>query len=220
MKKLCIFDLDGTLTNTITAISHFGNTALSIIGLPPIKEELYKKMVGDGRTVLIHRMLQFYKSDTEENFVKVCAQYDKNYEADPMYKTKAYDGIKSMLDKLLKNDIGIAVCSNKPDNVVKDVVRMVFGDTFDLVHGAEDKKPVKPDPYCALKIAKEAGMAAEDCFFVGDTNVDMYTAANANMTSIGVLWGFRDRKELVEAGAEYIAENPDEVAEIILGHSI
>ena len=215
MKKLCIFDLDGTLTNTIPAIAHFGNTALASQGFAPIETEKYKKLVGDGRTVLIHRMLAYYDADTPEMFDKVCAEYDRCYEADPMYKTGPYDGIPELLNELKALGVKIAVCSNKPHNVVCSVVKTVFGDMFDIVKGIAGGDKTKPDPGCALKIMANEGCGRGECVFIGDTNVDIFTAKAAGIESIGVLWGFRDRRELEEAGAEHIAERPDEILRIV-----
>lgn len=215
MKKLCIFDLDGTLTNTITAIAHFGNTALASRGFAPIETEKYKKFVGDGRTVLIHRMLEYYGADTPEMFDSVCAEYDRCYEADPMYKTGPYDGIPELLKKLKAAGVKIAVCSNKPHNVVCDVVKTVFGDMFDIVRGISDGDKTKPDPDCALKIMAAEGCTRGECVFIGDTNVDINTAKAAGVESIGVLWGFRDRQELEDAGAEHIVQYPYEILKIL-----
>lgn len=216
LKKLCIFDLDGTLTNTITAIAHFGNTALAAIQLPPIETEKYKVLVGDGRTVLIHRMLRYYDVDTPENFDKVCREYDRCYEADPMYKTDAYEGIRELLQDLKRHNIKTAVCSNKPHNVVCDVVKTVFDDSFDAVKGIEDGDKTKPNPDNALKIMNSLGAKREECLFIGDTNVDIRTAVNAQIESIGVLWGFRDEQELREAGAMHIIHAPSEILNIAL----
>ncbi len=214
--KVCIFDLDGTLTNTINAIAHFGNLALTTFGFRPIPTEDYKHYVGDGRTVLIHRMLNSQNADTEENFEKVCRVYDENYEADPLYDTDAYDGIRPLLTELKSRGIRTAVCSNKPDNVAKDVILKIFGDgVFDAVSGVIDGFPTKPEPYTALKITEKLGVTSSDCVFIGDTNVDIRTGKNAGMTTIGVLWGFRDRAELTEAGADYIISHPSEILNII-----
>lgn len=213
--KVCIFDLDGTLTNTLNAIAHFGNTALTAFGFEPIPVSDYKRYVGDGRTVLIHRMLNARNADTEENFEKVCRVYDQNYEADPLYDTDAYGGIRELLSNLKKRGIKIAVCSNKPDNVVRDVVKIIFGDIFDAVSGVIDGFPTKPEPYSALKIAEKLGAAPEDCLFIGDTNVDIFTAKNAGMTSVGVTWGFRDYEELADANANYIVDFPEDILKIV-----
>ena len=215
MKKLCIFDLDGTLTDTITAIAHFGNTALGAIGLAPVEKDKYKKFVGDGRVLLIHRMLDYYNADTHENYEKVCREYDRCYEADPMYKTDAYEGIREVIDELRGMGVKLAVCSNKPHNVVCDVVKTVFGDKFDIVRGVEDGGKTKPDPESALDIISRAGVSAEECVFIGDTNVDIRTAKNAGIESIGVLWGFRDEKELRDAGADHIIEHPSEIIKTV-----
>ena len=213
--KACIFDLDGTLTDTLTAISHFGNLALCECGFKTFPKECYKKFVGDGRKKLIERMLDAQQALTDENYNKVCRIYDENYEKNPMYKTDAYEGIKDMIQILKESGIKIAVCSNKPHNVVCDVVKTVFGENvFDCVYGVCEGAQVKPNPECAEKIIRELGADKNECIFIGDTNVDIFTAKNAGIKSIGVLWGFRDREELISAGTDYIAEKPDEILKI------
>ena len=213
--KACIFDLDGTLTDTLTAIAHFGNAALSANGFDTYDTDRYRSFVGDGRRKLIERMLDAQGKLNEENYAAVCAAYDAAYEADPLYKTTAYKGINELLTALKASGMHLAVCSNKPDNVVHGVIERVFApDTFDCVRGAIDGGAVKPDPSSALEIAEKLGARPDECLFIGDTNVDIFTAKNAGMTSVGVLWGFRDREELEEANADYIIAAPEELLQI------
>ena len=216
MTKLCIFDLDGTLMNTIPAISHFGNTALKEFGFPEIEPDRYKLLVGNGRDLLIHRMLAEFDSDTEENFENVGKAYDSGYEADPLYKTAPYDGILDLLDALKEKGITLAVLSNKPDNVTQDVVRLFFGDRFDIIAGQKKGIAPKPDPAGVYAILEELNITAEESFFIGDTYVDISTGKNAGIESIGVLWGFRDEAELKGAGADHIVDKASEILDIIL----
>lgn len=216
MTKLCIFDLDGTLTNTIPAISHFGNNALAKFGFPEIPADRYKILVGNGRDLLIHRMLEEVGADNEENFDNVGKAYDAGYEADPLYMTAPYEGITELLDDLKAAGIKIAVLTNKPDNVAQDVVKLFFGNRFDLIVGQKPGGKVKPDPEGAFFIAKELGAEASECVFIGDTYVDISTGKNAGMESIGVLWGFRDEAELLNAGADHIVTAAPEILNIVL----
>ncbi len=216
MTKLCIFDLDGTLTDTLPAIAHFGNTALASHGFSEIPKESYKKLVGNGRDKLVHRMLRENGADTPENYEKVGKAYDAAYEAEPLFETKPYDGIVELLDSLINNGIKIAVLSNKPDNVAQDVVRLFFKDRFDAAYGQRSGIKIKPDPAAALEISKELGIDVSEAAFIGDTNVDIATGKNAGMKTIGVLWGFRDEDELLSAGADYIVSKPSEILDIIL----
>ena len=214
--KAVIFDLDGTLTNTLNAIAHFGNLALGTYGLPPIETEDYKYHVGDGRDKLIHRILAVSGNDNEEMFQKVGAVYDENYEKDFLYDTDAYDGIRELLKELKKRELKIAVCTNKPDNVAHFVVETIFGKgTFDIISGVKKGGATKPDPRAALQIAEAFGAMPRECIFMGDTNVDIRTAVNADMNSVGVLWGFRGEDELREAGAEHIVSKPGEILNLL-----
>ncbi len=215
MIKLCIFDLDGTLTNTLPAISHFGNTALCAHGFREIDMEKYKYLVGDGRDILIHRMLAENGADTPENFDAVGKTYDAAYEADPLYDTHPYDGIPELLHKLRGAGIKTAVLSNKPDNVACDVVNIFFSGLFDTAHGQRKGIKTKPNPEGALMILDELSVKAEETVFIGDTNVDINTGKNAGMKTIGAKWGFRTEKELSDAGADFIAGKPLDIAEII-----
>ena len=215
MTKLCIFDLDGTILDTLPAIAYFGNSALTKCGFSAVDEANYRYFAGDGRIILIHRMLKFLDADTPENYEKVSKIYDFEYEKEPNFNTKPFDGIPELLKKLKAMGIKLAVLSNKPDNVAQDVVKIFFGDTFDFVQGAVNNVRSKPEPDAALKICANLGISPENALFIGDTNVDMQTGKNAKIPACGVLWGFRDKQELLACGADFIAENPAEIAKII-----
>lgn len=215
MIKLCIFDLDGTLINSLPAISHFGNEALKRFGFATYEQEKYKHFVGDGAAVLIHRMLA--DNDTPENFKNVKTEYDRMYEADVLYSTLPYDGIPELLNSLRKNGIKTAVLSNKPHNVASEAVAQLFGDNaFDMVLGQREGIAKKPAPDGVFEILSCLNCTAEETLFIGDTNVDISTAKNAAILSVGVLWGFRDKEELQTAKADYIIDTPNEILSVAL----
>lgn len=212
--KLCIFDLDGTLTDTLSTIAYYGNAALTACGLPEIAVRDYKMLVGDGRDALIHRMLKKFDMDTQELFNKACGVYDRAYEAEVMYKTSVYEGIHEAISGLKKRGIIVTVLSNKPDNVVRMIVDKLFKDEFSAVYGQRESVRKKPDPEGAVMLAEEFGVPVCDCLFIGDTNVDIKTGRAAGMRTAGVLWGFRDEKELRDAGADYIVSKPVDLIKI------
>ncbi len=214
--SLCIFDLDGTLLNTLPTISHYGNSALAEVGFPEIALERYKYLIGDGRDVLIHRMLGEFDADTDDNFLKARKAYDTLYEADYMYLAKPYPNIKETLSELKKHGVKLAVLSNKPDNVAYAIVKDVFGDTFSEVWGKRSDYPTKPNPTAALEICGIMNETPENTVFIGDTSVDIKTGKNAGFYTIGVQWGFRDRKELEDAGADFVAESAKDIIEPII----
>lgn len=211
MKKLCIFDLDGTLLNTLPTIAFYGNRALEEKGFAPICEERYKTLVGDGRDLLIHRMLCEHNADTAESYEAVGKLYDALYEADTMYLTEPYDGVDELLAALKKKGVRLAVLSNKPHNVAKPIVSRVFGDMFDEVWGKRDEYPVKPNPAAALEICRILGISPAETVFIGDTSVDIQTGKNAGFYTVGAEWGFRTADELKKAGADHIASTAAEV---------
>ncbi|MBS7297955.1 MAG: HAD family hydrolase [Eubacteriales bacterium] len=211
MIKLVIFDLDGTLLNTLPTIAYYGNKALSEYGLPAIETERYKTLVGNGRDLLIHRMLAETGNDTPELYQKVGKVYDAAYEADQLYLTEPYGGIEELLRSLKEKGVRLAVLSNKPDNVVKPIVDKMFGGLFDEVWGKRSDYPVKPAPDGAFEICRIVGVSADETAFVGDTYVDIETGKNADLLTIGVEWGFRTREELKKAGADFIVEHPLEI---------
>lgn len=216
MIKAVLFDLDGTLSDTIHTIAYYGNLALSTHGFAEIPTDTYKKLVGNGRDLLIHRMLEYNNADSEENYINVGKKYDTEYENDVMYLTKPYDGTPELLDSLKSSGIKCTVLSNKPHNVTGPVVELLFGKgVLDICAGAKQGVPIKPAPDGALEIANELGLSPEECIFVGDTYVDITTGKNAGMKTIGVLWGFRDEEELKNAGADYIVSHPSEIYDIV-----
>jgi len=215
MIKLCIFDLDGTILDTLSAIAYFGNNALVKCGFPAIDEKHYRYFAGDGRIILVHRMLEFLGADTPENYKKVSQLYDFEYEKTPNFKTSPFDGIESLLSELKNRGINTAVLSNKPDNVTQDAIKIFFGDSFDFVQGAVNNVRSKPEPFEALKICNKFGIVPSETLFIGDTNVDILTGKNAKMHTCGVLWGFRSEQEFLDCGAEFIVSNPMEIVSII-----
>ncbi len=216
MIKAVIFDLDGTVTDTLSTIAHFGNLALRTHGFPDIPEAEFKYFAGNGKKVLVHRMLAFVGADTPEIFEKVEKTYDSYYEADPIGKTTVFSGILPLIEELKSRGIGVAVNSNKPHNVMEGVLEKLFpAGALDIAYGQIDDIPAKPDPTNALKIAESFSVTPDECLFVGDSAVDIETGINAGMHAVGVLWGFRDFDELSGAGAKHIVENPAKILDVI-----
>lgn len=213
MIKAVIFDFDGTLMNTLPGIAHFCNSALAAVGLAPIETDKFRYLVGNGRDNLIHRILDYYSADTDENYKIAGKVYDEEYEKDILFGTVIYDGISELVSKLKSNGIKIGILTNKPHDVAVMIIKTVFKDTFDIYYGQRAGMPIKPDPSGAIAIADELGVNTEECAFVGDTIVDIKTGKNAGMYTIGVLWGFRGAEELKSADA--LAKIPEEIFDLI-----
>lgn len=214
--KTVIFDLDGTLLNTIDTIAYYCNSALKKYGFNEVSVERYKKIVGNGAKLLVERALNETGIWSEADFEAVFTEYNALYDADTLYLTEPYKGILDMLDELKNAGYQIAVLSNKPDFATNDVVATIFGeDMFDLVRGAVEGVPLKPAPDAVYDIMSILGADKDNTIFVGDTKVDIETGKNAELYSIGVLWGFRDEAELKGAGADVIIDDPAEIAEIV-----
>ena len=216
MFKACIFDLDGTLANTLESIAYFGNTALGKIGLAPIDTEKYRIFVGNGRDKLIHRMLAYYDADTKENFDTVGEYYDELYEKDPGYLVTYYEGTKELIGELRDKGVKTAILSNKPDVMTKAVAKALYGDVFEVVQGQLKDVPKKPDPTAVFDLMARMGVSKEETLYIGDSGVDMDTGRNASLSAAGVTWGFRGEEELVTHGATFIAHNSEELRKIIL----
>ena len=212
MKKAVIFDLDGTLADTIASITYCGNLALSRFGLPSFGEEDYKHFVGDGAAMLIRRALLAAGDERLEHFDEVYETYLEIFAKDCMYQVKPYEGICALLEELKRLSVRIAVLSNKPDRDSLRVVEALFGKGyFDFVQGQREDIPRKPDPAGVYRIMEAFVLPAGDFLYVGDRGVDMKTGRAAGIFTVGVLWGFRDRKELVENGADAVISKPLEL---------
>lgn len=216
MVKAVIFDLDGTLADSLESIAYCTNRALAKYGFAPFEKERYKYFVGDGAAELIRRALVHSGDEALAFYDRVKAEYDVLFETDCMYKVEPYDGIIELLHALKERDIKIAVLSNKPHERTQDVILTLFGEgLFDAVQGQVDTMNKKPSPDGVYYIAKQFGLEIADIVYVGDTNTDMQTGKLAGAFTIGVLWGFRDRKELEENHADAIIETPHELIQYI-----
>ncbi len=219
MYKACIFDLDGTLANTLDSIAFFANEALEKCGYPPIGAQKYRYLVGNGANRLMHRMLDTVCGEnnyTEDDITKLRTVYDELYENDPTYIVTDYSGMHEAVSSLKQRGLRLAVLSNKPHNCTTAIVSALFEDgMFDLCYGQRPQVARKPAPQGALLIADELGVKPQECLYIGDTNTDMQTGAAAGMDTAGVLWGFRDRKELEENHAKYVVEHPEEIVKIV-----
>ena len=218
MSKCVIFDLDGTILDTIETITYFVNMTFGEMGIDPILVEDCKYYAGNGARVLIERALASRGITDEESIRDVLAVYKKHYDDDPFYLTRPFDGIVEMLLKLRQAGYLLAVVSNKPDSAATPIVKHFFADAFDAITGALDGYPCKPDCALSVKLLSELGASPSDSIFVGDTYVDMETGKNlGSMRVIGCLWGFRDRDELLGSGADAVVSTADELYEAIVG---
>ena len=212
MIKLCIFDLDGTVLNTLDTIAYFANQALIKNGISPIETKAYKYLVGGGIKQLIHKMLAYRGLSSEELYCRVYEDYDQAYSADVAYKTVIYDGLKEVLDALKHRGVALSIVSNKPDNVTRGVVHALFEEGyFAYVTGQVPGGALKPDPTAVLSLISRMGISPEDCVYIGDTSTDMLTGKNAGIFTVGVTWGFRDREELTAHGADAVIDTPAEL---------
>jgi phosphoglycolate phosphatase len=210
-----LFDLDGTLLNTLEDLADAGNAVLADMGFPLHPTDAYRYLVGDGVEVLGRRALPAEQVHDESlrHFVsemrRVYAQCSTN-------KTRPYDGVPEMLDRFTEKGLPIAILSNKPDDSTKELVEALLpGRPFEVVQGARADVPRKPDPAAALQIAQRLGVPPADFLYLGDTGTDMRTASAAGMFAVGALWGFRDEKELREGGAQTLVKHPSDVTVLL-----
>ena len=214
MIKACIFDLDGTLANTLDSMAYVANEILRGMGLKEQPTENFKYYSGEGADMLVRRCLKDAGDPELTHFEECRALYRKKFDEDPLYKVVPYEGIRDTLQTLKNAGVKLAVCSNKPHIAAVKVIDKMFPGYFDLVIGQSDAIRRKPAPDGLLKAAQEFGVIPSECMYVGDTKTDMETGNAAKMHTVGVLWGFRDRQELENNGAEVIAEKPQDLLKI------
>ena len=209
-----IFDLDGTLADTICDLGDAVNYGLEKLGCPTHDYESYKQMVGNGAKKLCERALPEGKKDRSAELYGLFREY---YSAHYLDKTRLYDGIKETLEKLQSSGVVLAVATNKPEDVAREIVWELLPDIdFVKVLGGVDYRPHKPDSAILIEIFAALPDAENRVYMIGDSNVDVQTAKNTGIMSIGCAWGFRGRAELEAEGADYIAERASDIADIIL----
>lgn len=211
MKKAVIFDLDGTLLNTLDDLADSTNYALSRFGYPTRTIEEVRQFVGNGVAKLIERAIPEGKNNP--NFEKCLAIFKENYAQNMYNKTAPYNGIIEMLSNLKSKGIKIAVVSNKFDLAVKELCKKYFEGFIDFAAGENEAQGIrkKPAPDTVISVLNEFNFASEDAVYVGDSDVDIMTAKNSKMPCISVTWGFRDEKFLLENGATILINAPSEI---------
>lgn len=216
MYRGCIFDLDGTLLNTLEGIAHTTNLTLASFGLAPFETEAYKLFVGDGAGKLIERVLLERGDKDLLLYDEMLAAYHRFFAVHCMYKLEPYDGIMDLIHSLKEKGVKIAVVSNKPHERVLQNMDAIFGkDFFDHLQGEKPGVNRKPDPAAVFETLKALGLNKEECLYVGDTNTDMMTGRNAGLDTAGVTWGFRSEEELRSYNPAYIVHHPSEIGDII-----
>ncbi len=215
MIKLVLFDLDGTLVNSLYDLADSCNYALESLGFPTHETEKYKYFVGNGIPKLIERILPADKL-TEELHKKALDVFINRYREHFVDKTCLYEGISELVENLKEKGLKIGVVSNKAHEMAVRVVEKLFPyGTFDTVYGKIEDFPTKPDSALTLRVISEMGAKPCETVFIGDSGMDAKTAVNAGCIGIGVLWGFRGKDELLENGADYIVGKPEEILKII-----
>lgn len=218
MISLCIFDLDGTLSDTLRSLHYFCNSALKECGFPLV-EDIRKTqyMVGNGVHVLLERLLtESIGSYSREQYDRLFSVYNRLYAEDPMHFVTEYDGVADLLDALTKRNIRAAVLSNKPDDMTKQVASRLYPQIpFAVCRGQVDGFPKKPAPDGVFRILETLGVPKESAVYIGDSEVDMQTGQNAGIFTVGVTWGFRTKEELLAAGCGCFIDRPMELLPLL-----
>lgn len=213
-----VFDLDGTLLDTLDDIADAANAALEELGHPTHPTAAYRYFVGEGMEMLIRRILPEAARAPEEITAGVEVlrrQYDRRWD----HKTRPYAGVPELLDALAARGLPLAVLSNKPDDFTRLTVgRLLARWDFAAVHGMRPDTPRKPDPAGALAVARALGLPPARFLYLGDTATDMQTATAAGMKALGATWGFRPADELLAAGADALVDRPSQLLDHLPSH--
>jgi len=216
MKKLVIFDLDGTLIDTIVDLAQSTNHALRTLGFPTHEESSYKFRVGNGINKLFERALPEGEK-TEANVLRVRKEFIPYYNMHNTDLSRPYPGMEELLAFLQQQGIQLAVASNKYQEATSKIIPYYFPDiTFTAILGQREGCPIKPDAAIAEEIIRIAGVQKTEVLYVGDSGVDMQTGRNAGVDTCGVTWGFRPRTELEQFAPQYIVDTAEQLKEIIL----
>ena len=213
--KIVVFDLDGTLVNSLTDLANAVNKGLEKASLPTHSVDAYKKFIGNGREMLVKRAMGDF-GENQELFQVVHSTFDEEYKIHCNDNTTAYDGCDELLKKLANAGVKIGILSNKPDEFVADILKKVYPDVmFDMAWGKKQDMPTKPDKTSLLKMLEIAGISKENCLYIGDSDVDVLTAQNAEVDMLGVDWGFQDKEKLLQAGAPIVVDTAEKIWEYI-----
>ena len=209
MIKCCIFDLDGTILDTIGSITHFVNGAITRYGCEPITVEECKYFAGNGARKLIVRALTSRGVTDPVLTEKILSEYNAAYDADPFYLTEKYEGIDKLLGELKARKIKLALLSNKPHSTTVSAAEHFFPEIFSEIFGGRAGVPLKPDPRAADDLFKSLDVRADELIYIGDSGVDMqFGRAIGAAFSLGAGWGFRGTDELLKNGADRVFESP------------
>ena len=209
--RAAVFDLDGTLLNTLADLADSGNELLASYGMAPHPEPAFRYFVGNGSRKLMERILP---GKSPEQIDEALARYKAIYEKHLTAKTTPYAGISETLSALKARGVRMAVCTNKHISAAEALIRKYFpADTFDAFEGDRPGVPRKPDPAHVRIVLEKMGVMPEETVYLGDSGVDMQTAVNAGTLPVGVLWGFREKDELMENGAQILLSKPSELLE-------
>lgn len=212
--KAVLFDMDGTLLDTLEDLCDSTNHALAQMGYPLRGIEEIRRFIGNGAEKQIRRAVP--EGTSEGKIMETLAAFRAYYQDHCQIKTKVYDGLLDVLSELKEKGVKMAVVSNKPDAAVKKLSREYFGDRLDYAIGPSDGVRCKPYPDMAEEALRALGVEKKDAVFVGDSEVDVQTGLNAGLDVIAVSWGFRSRKVVIEAGAKMIADDASELEKLIL----
>ena len=212
--KAVIFDLDGTLVDSLADLSDSVNLMLESYGFPTHEVEKYRYFVGNGSKKLMERTLPRDKAASAEFVEEALVKYKAIYKDRLLEKTRPYNGVRELLAELKSRGIPLAVCTNKHNDAALTIVKSLFAPgTFEEVLGDRPGFPKKPNPATPLEIASHLGVKPDEVAYLGDTSVDMETAVHAGFLPVGVLWGFRPEEELVKSGAKVLLKAPLELLE-------
>ena len=216
MSKACIFDLDGTIGNTLDSMVYSVNLTLREMGLSEISREQCQEFVGNGARVLMEKALEAAGDSGASRIEEGMQVYGRRFDSNCTYHVTPCEGVPEMLYKLKEQGILLAVLSNKPHRQAVKAVHAMYGeDMFDWVQGQKDEIPRKPDPAGVFSVAEKLGVDPKECLYVGDSEVDVATGRNAGMKTIAVTWGFRTKEELITAGAQYMIDQAEELPEYL-----
>jgi phosphoglycolate phosphatase len=213
--RAVLFDLDGTLLDTLMDLADSMNQVLAYLQYPTHPTDMYKTFIGSGLEMLVRRALP--EEHRDDQTIQHCAKqmrrvYDKRWDQ----KTRPYPRVRQLLHSLTRKGIHMAILSNKPHEPTCKMVEKFLGRwRFEPVVGAQSGVPKKPDPAVALAIADHVGIPAKQWLYLGDSGIDMQTARGANMTAVGALWGFKPAEELLHHGAQHLINAPDELLTLL-----